>query len=197
MEYLFDKYKISLEVSMGERERRKLSIIRELCDCSIAGLPLAFFSGFFSMIILDFSAFASRVANAPRKLRYHQLCSPASLSTEWTQSGSLSSESSFRWSLSYVHSLTDRIMAYNRHTASRSISLSRISGYLNVEHCIVSAKHAKRAFLSIEPNILPYYTYSIARDFRINSSTATRMEIIKCLLLEWKELYFFSSSSDE
>lgn len=44
--------------------------------------------------------------------------------------------------ISLVRSLTDRIMVYNRHAASRSICLSRISGYLNVERCIVSAKRA-------------------------------------------------------
>lgn len=98
-----------------------------------------------STVTLDgyFSAFASRVANAPRKLRYHQLCSPASLPTEWTQSGSLSSESSFRWSLSYVRSLTDRVMAYNRHTTIPKHLLVAISARLaNVERCIVFAKRA-------------------------------------------------------
>lgn len=120
-------------------------------------------------LLSDFLIFASRVANALRKLRYHQLCSPASLPTEWTQSGSLSSESSLRWyicthlslslSLLYMHSLTDRIMGYNRHATSRSISSSWISTHLNVQHCIVSAKRATWCLpLSIELDILPRYT---------------------------------------
>lgn len=183
---------ISLEIFTGKRERRKLSIIRELCDYSIARLliRLPFSAVFFRWL---FSTFASRVANAPRKLRYHQLCSPASLSTEWTQSGSLFSESSFRWSLSYMHSLTDRIMTYNRHAASKyCISLSRISDYLNIECrtlCLPNAPNMPSYRSSL---ISSRITSSVARDLGINSSMATRMEIIKCLLLKWKEfcLYF-------
>lgn len=121
---IFDKYKlifVSLEIfSMGETEevidhRRTLRL--ELAD--IARPPIqvrpspAAFSGFSRWLLSTFQALAIRVANALRKLRYHQLCSPASLPTEWTQSGSLSSESSFRWFLFVrTHSLTDRKMAH-------------------------------------------------------------------------------------
>lgn len=122
---IFDKYKlifVSLGIfSMGER--RRSSIIGEPClirtcrysETSDPSPSIACrFQRFFSAVTLDFSALAIRVANALRKLRYHQLCSPASLPTEWTQSGSLSSESSFRWFLPYVrtHSLTDRKTAH-------------------------------------------------------------------------------------
>lgn len=125
-----------------------------------------------STVTLDgyFSAFASRVANAPRKLRYHQLCSPASLPTEWTQSGSLSSESSFRWSLSYVHSLTDRVMAYDRHTTIpkhllvANLRSSRKRGTL---YCFCQTRHV--ISLSIELDIRSHYTL-VTRDFEINSN---------------------------
>lgn len=120
-----------------------------------------------SAVTLDgyFSAFASRVANAPRKLRYHQLCSPASLPTEWTQSGSLSSESSFRWSLSYVHSLTDRAMAYDRHTTiPRHLRSSRKRGTL---YRFCQTRHV--ISLSIELDIHSHYTL-VTRDFEINSN---------------------------
>lgn len=144
---IFDKYRGRLGFArdiLSMKERGKWPIVREVCArlLDITRLPvqvclsLAAFGGFSRRLLSRLFGFChSRVANAPRKLRYHQLCSPASLPTEWTQSGSLSSESSFRWSLSYVHSLTDRIIVTPHVQSSRSTSLSRISTHLNVEHC--------------------------------------------------------------
>lgn len=145
-----------------ERTGKVTEIVREVCArlLDITRLPgqvclsLATFGGFsrrlLSLSLSRLFGFChSRVANAPRKLRYHQLCSPASLPTEWTQSGSLSSESSFRWSLSYVHSLTDRIIVTPHVQSSRSTSLSRISTHLNVEHCY--------CFCQTRYVISPYY----------------------------------------
>lgn len=166
----FDKYKlifVSLEIfSMGER--RRPSIIKEPCD---QNLPMysetsnpspsiaCRFQRFFSVVTLDFLALAIRVANALRKLRYHQLCSPASLPTEWTQSGSLSSESSFRWFPSYVRTLLPTgKWRINRHATSPSIVLSRIFrlSQHGILYCFLP-NAPRDVFLSIELNILSYY----------------------------------------
>lgn len=81
-------------------------------------------------------------------------------------------------SLLYMHSLTDRIMGYNRHATSRSVSSSWISTHLNVQHCIVSAKRATWCLpLSIELDILPRYTICFI----------TSREISKLILIRQKE----------
>lgn len=120
----FDKYEsISFRSKSSLRENVKNYLIYSETfepSLSVYHLPLA------AIFILDFSTFASWVANAPRKLRYHQLCSPASLPTEWTQSGSLSSESSFRWSLSLIRVLPYRPDNGVIIVTPHHVSLSRI-----------------------------------------------------------------------
>lgn len=99
-------------------------------------LSLAAFCGFSRQLTVDFCA--SRVANAPRKLRYHQLCSPASLSTEWTQSGSLSSESSFRW-IPLVRALSYRL--HNSVQSSRLITKYLYAPTRETLYCFWSNAH--------------------------------------------------------
>lgn len=169
-------------------ERRRPSIIREPCD---QNLPIysetsnpspsiaCRFQRFFSVVTLDFLALAIRVANALRKLRYHQLCSPASLPTEWTQSGSLSSESSFRWFLSYVRTLLPTgKWRINRHATSPSIhpvaNLPLISTWNIV---LFSAKRATWCLL-IDRTQYPLVLHYISVTWELDSSTTKGMGVV-------------------
>lgn len=80
------------------------------------------------------------VANALRKLSNHQLCSPTSLPTEWTQSGTLFSESSSRFSFPFpflptvsdvqyhpcAHASLTRLVQKTEGTASHPLNAQHI-----------------------------------------------------------------------
>lgn len=152
-------------------------------------------------LLSDFLIFASRVVNALRKLRYHQLCSPASLPTEWTQSGSLSSESSLRWytylSLLYMHSLTDRIMGYNRHATSRMrlLVVNLYSSQRATLYCFCQTRYVMSPFIDRArySSTLYYLLYYISRDLKINSNTTKRMRKCPCYLNKKEDSAYFST----